>query len=292
MLNTGLAQHLGQFGCCANVVRKVLFWSLHALAHSFVRREVNGAVHRGLKDSLHALLVCTVNGVKLHAMTQDALKTIQHLWPAVAQVVHDDRHITCFGQRNGGVRAYKACSSCHKNAPWDIVLGHAANIGNPNGVSPVIPTSDSVRHGSTMHANHYNLDYLKQVFQGNDAMVLRILDIFEEEVPKYFAEMSQLADAGQWGGLHPLAHKAKSSIGMLGMQRLLTEVLVVENLSRTEGDVAELSAALSRAKTQLGTALEALRSDRAGGLLHSPKLGSEGQDKAVDRHNDGRLYRA
>jgi HPt (histidine-containing phosphotransfer) domain-containing protein len=64
-----------------------------------------------------------------------------------------------------------------------------------------------------MHANHYNLDYLKQVFQGNDAMVLRILDIFEEEVPKYFAEMSQLADAGQWGGLHPLAHKAKSSSG-------------------------------------------------------------------------------
>lgn len=67
-----------------------------------------------------------------------------------------------------------------------------------------------------MHANHYNLDYLKQVFQGNDAMVLRILDIFEEEVPKYFAEMSRLGNADLWGELHPLAHKAKSSIGMLG----------------------------------------------------------------------------
>ena len=75
-----------------------------------------------------------------------------------------------------------------------------------------------------MQANHYNLDYLKQVFQGNDAMVLRILDIFEEEVPKYFAEMSRLASTGQWDGLHPLAHKAKSSIGMPSIPMLLLDL--------------------------------------------------------------------
>ncbi|MDB4676115.1 Hpt domain-containing protein [Flavobacteriales bacterium] len=143
-----------------------------------------------------------------------------------------------------------------------------------------------------MHANHYNLDYLKQVFQGNDAMVLRILDIFEEEVPKYFAEMSRLASTGQWDGLHPLAHKAKSSIGMLGMQGLLKEILVVENLSRTSGDTEALKSALSNAKVLLEAALGALRADRAGGLLHSPKLGTEAATKAsVDRGGE-RLYRA
>ena len=143
-----------------------------------------------------------------------------------------------------------------------------------------------------MPVNHYNLDYLKQVFQGNDAMVLRILDIFEEEVPKYFGEMSQLAEAGAWGGLHPLAHKAKSSIGMLGMQKLLEEVVAVEHMSRTAGDEVQLNAALSRATVHLDTALGALRRDRAAGLMYSPKLGSEGPAKEDGHGKDGRLYRA
>ena len=34
-----------------------------------------------------------------------------------------------------------------------------------------------------MSKTHYNLDYLQQVFQGNEAMVQRILDVFEEQVP-------------------------------------------------------------------------------------------------------------
>ena len=144
-----------------------------------------------------------------------------------------------------------------------------------------------------MHANHYNLDYLKQVFQGNDAMVLRILDIFEEEVPKYFAEMSRLAGTRIYGaGLHPLAHKAKSSIGMLGMQSLLQEVLVVENLSRTASDTADLKAALSRAQVQLELALAALRKDRAGGSICSPKLGTEAPNQGAIRNKNQRLHRA
>ena len=43
-----------------------------------------------------------------------------------------------------------------------------------------------MRCDSNMSAPLYNLDYLKQVFQGNDAMVHRILDLFEVEVPRYF----------------------------------------------------------------------------------------------------------
>ena len=80
---------------------------------------------------------------------------------------------------------------------------------------------------------HYNLDYLQQVFQGNDAMVRRILDSFEEQVPAYFTEMERRWRSGRWRDIHPLAHKAKSSIGILGMQALLEEVLVLERTSRT-----------------------------------------------------------
>jgi len=118
-------------------------------------------------------------------------------------------------------------------------------------------------HGQPMSATHYNLDYLQQVFQGNDAMVLRILDIFEEEVPKYFAEMARLGAVGQWRSLHPLAHKAKSSIGMLGMQALLTSILQVETLSRSGTDDKALAEHLEEAQGLFVLALDALRQDRS-----------------------------
>ena len=114
-----------------------------------------------------------------------------------------------------------------------------------------------------MHANHYNLDYLKQVFQGNDAMVHRILDMFEVEVPRYFERMEALGRQSRWRELHPLAHKAKSSIGMLGMEALLSTVLEIEQRSRNASDDAALERFLSLARKQLDEAMMALKADRA-----------------------------
>ena len=96
-----------------------------------------------------------------------------------------------------------------------------------------------------MPSAHYNLDYLQQVFQGNDAMVHRILDSFEEQVPAYFAEMDKRWHEGRWQDIHPLAHKAKSSIGMLGMTALLEHVvhflLVKLAITVLIGSIEELS---------------------------------------------------
>ena len=144
-----------------------------------------------------------------------------------------------------------------------------------------------------MPTKHYNLDYLKQVFQGNDAMVRRILDVFEEEVPRYFAEMTALGESGMWGALHPLAHKAKSSIGMLGMEPLLEQVLVIEQHSRTGGATKELQSALTLAQSLLDAALSELRSDRERsqmGLSNSPSRDRTAEASAL--RPGSRLHRA
>ena len=129
--------------------------------------------------------------------------------------------------------------------------------------------------GSNMSAKHYNLDYLKQVFQGNEAMVLRILDIFEVEVPRYFGAMARLGQEGQWSDLHPLAHKAKSSVGMLGMQPLLEDVLAIEQASRSGGSADILAPLLEQASRRLDAALDALRADRERQGLHQPRASAE-----------------
>ena len=126
-----------------------------------------------------------------------------------------------------------------------------------------------------MSAKQYNLDYLKQVFQGNDAMVLRILDIFEGEVPRYFAAMVRLGQEDKWSELHPLAHKAKSSVGMLGMQPLLEDVLAIEQASRSGGSADILAPLLERAALRLESALQALRADRERQGLHQARASVE-----------------
>ena len=113
-----------------------------------------------------------------------------------------------------------------------------------------------------MSSVHYNLDYLQQVFQGNDAMVRRILDLFEEQVPGYLAEMEERWQRGEWRKLHPLAHKARSSISMLGMAPLLEDILCIEQVSRSGVDPGDIGERLVSARRALDLGLVALRRDR------------------------------
>ena len=137
---------------------------------------------------------------------------------------------------------------------------------------------------------HYNLDYLQQVFQGNDAMVRRILDSFEEQVPAYFTEMERRWRSGRWRDIHPLAHKAKSSIGMLGMQALLEEVLVLERTSRTAEDPGDMAERLVRARALLDQALDEMRRDGAGTVASSSEASAP--TSSGSRRTRRRLKRA
>ena len=143
--------------------------------------------------------------------------------------------------------------------------------------------------GSRMSSVHYNLDYLQQVFQGNDAMVHRILDSFEAQVPGYLAEMESRWRNGDWRNLHPLAHKARSSISMLGMKPLLEDILHIERTSRSGEDEGDIGSRLHSARASLELALEALRRDRAS---RSAQLAERGHERPRRPHSAQGLRRA
>ena len=63
----------------------------------------------------------------------------------------------------------------------------------------------------------FDLSYLNQVFQGNKEMIHQIISMFVKQVPDYFSEMQDCVVRADFSALHPLAHKAKSSIAMLGL---------------------------------------------------------------------------
>lgn len=86
----------------------------------------------------------------------------------------------------------------------------------------------------------FDLSYLNQVFQGNQEMINNIIQLFLQQVPQYISEMEQCVEGDDLIGLHPLAHKAKSSITMLGLRSMETNVLEIERKSREHRELETL----------------------------------------------------
>jgi HPt (histidine-containing phosphotransfer) domain-containing protein len=78
----------------------------------------------------------------------------------------------------------------------------------------------------------YDLSYLNQVFQGNREMIHNIIRLFLQQVPSYIDEMEECVRKNEPLSLHPLAHKAKSSISMLGIKDLEVDILQIEQDSK------------------------------------------------------------
>lgn len=83
------------------------------------------------------------------------------------------------------------------------------------------------------HDKLFDLSYLNQIFQGNQEMVHKIIQLFLEQVPEYIQEMEECVNRNDMLALHPLAHKAKSSISMLGLRTLEEKVIKIETDSKS-----------------------------------------------------------
>lgn len=109
----------------------------------------------------------------------------------------------------------------------------------------------------------YDLSYLNQVFQGNREMINNIIKLFLQQVPDYITEMEECVRKNEPLSLHPLAHKAKSSVSMLGIKDMETDILQIEqdskhlrNLDALPALVARLKESCSVVNSQLKEALE------------------------------------
>jgi len=92
----------------------------------------------------------------------------------------------------------------------------------------------------------FDLSYLNQVFQGNKQMINQIISMFVKQVPDYFNEMQECVVRADFNALHPLAHKAKSSITMLGLKHMESLVLQIEKKSKQGEEEHELKDLVSR----------------------------------------------
>jgi HPt (histidine-containing phosphotransfer) domain-containing protein len=83
-----------------------------------------------------------------------------------------------------------------------------------------------------------DLSYLKEMSGGNKELVLEMITIFREQVSEFSMEMDRHMANRDYDSLGKLAHKAKSSVSIMGLQDLAVDLKDLENFAR-EGKKTE-----------------------------------------------------
>lgn len=71
-----------------------------------------------------------------------------------------------------------------------------------------------------MEYKFINTEYLDSVAGGDLSIMTEIINMFREQVVEFHDEMKKLLDDKQYFNLGLLAHKAKSSVAIMGMKDL------------------------------------------------------------------------
>ena len=78
-----------------------------------------------------------------------------------------------------------------------------------------------------------DLSYLREMSGGNKDLILEMITIFKDQIVEFGNEMDNLLMNKEYESLGKLAHKAKSSVSIMGLNDLADSLKTLENDART-----------------------------------------------------------
>jgi HPt (histidine-containing phosphotransfer) domain-containing protein len=103
-----------------------------------------------------------------------------------------------------------------------------------------------------------DLSYLREMSGGNKDLVLEMISIFNSQVVEFGQTMDQLLTSGQFESLGKLAHKAKSSVSIMGLDQLAVQLKNLENSAREGKDTETYAAIVDAFKHETAEAVREL----------------------------------
>ena len=104
-----------------------------------------------------------------------------------------------------------------------------------------------------------NLTYLEDMSGGNKEVMKEMINIFISQVSEFAEEMKDLNNNKEYFKLGNLAHKAKSSISIMGMENLAKELKEFELLAKEKKDVAKYEEFINHFKQLCDLAIDELK---------------------------------
>jgi HPt (histidine-containing phosphotransfer) domain-containing protein len=99
------------------------------------------------------------------------------------------------------------------------------------------------------------MDYLNEMSEGSDDLACDLIEMFIKQVPIFSEQLDTLYSRGDYILLGKLAHKIKSSVAMMGISELTSDMKLLELLAKEEKEVEKYPAFISKFKTISGEAI-------------------------------------
>jgi HPt (histidine-containing phosphotransfer) domain-containing protein len=103
-----------------------------------------------------------------------------------------------------------------------------------------------------------DLTYLKNMSAGNKDLVVEMINIFKTQVAEFNLGMKELYNNKEYEQLGRLAHKAKSSISIMGLEDLAKDLKTFENLAKAGEEVEKYPVFINKFKEETSVAVEEL----------------------------------
>lgn len=82
-----------------------------------------------------------------------------------------------------------------------------------------------------------NLAYLEEMASGSNEMIKEMIDIFLEQTPEFSENLQKYLKEKNWEQLAFVAHTAKSSVAIMGMDKIATDLNELEQLAKAEKEI-------------------------------------------------------
>lgn len=86
---------------------------------------------------------------------------------------------------------------------------------------------------------HINMEYLDEISEGNQDLACDLIEMFIKQVPIFTEQLDTLYSNGDYVLLGKLAHKIKSSVSMMGISELASDMKNLEFIAK-EGKEVEM----------------------------------------------------
>jgi len=94
---------------------------------------------------------------------------------------------------------------------------------------------------------------------GNPDLMKELIDIFISQADEYTREMQELHSQGDWEALGRLAHKAKSSVAIMGMHELSEMLKDFEILAKDQKNVDKFPDYICKFELDINNACKELK---------------------------------
>ena len=143
-------------------------------------------------------------------------------------------------------------------------LNNQSNQGGQMGATigqskPAVPHKEAINH--FLNAPKINLNYLKQIAEGNEAFVIEMIEMFLNKTPEAITEMYEHFKNKNWDEFRKVAHRIKPSFGYMGMSEIQNALSKVELMNEKELKEPAVDELLIEIESRTSQAYAQLRSE-------------------------------